>query len=174
MAISKQKKQEIVKTLNEKLTQAKSVVFFDYTGITVKETQNLKKKLKEVGAESMVAKKRLLKKALENKQIKNFDPSFNEGSLTVVFNNQDEVSGVKTLYQFAKKCKFIKVRGGVLDNNLADIETINKLSKIPNKEQLLVQIMSLLNGPTYGIANSTNSVISGLVRVIKAAKISAS
>jgi len=61
MAISRDKKEQIVKELQDKIKNAKSVVFFDYTGINVKNTRELKKKLKESKAEFFVAKKKINK-----------------------------------------------------------------------------------------------------------------
>ena len=60
-----QEKLEVVKSLVEKLKDAKAVVFVDYKGISVNEDTELRKNAREAGVEYFVAKNRLFKIALK-------------------------------------------------------------------------------------------------------------
>ncbi len=168
MAITKAKKEQIFKTLDEKFKESKSAVFYDFTGLSVKETQNLRKSLKEAGSDSMVVKKKILKKFLDQNGNENWDPSSYKGSLAILFNMQDEVSGVKVLYKFAKDNELIKPNGGILENKIINKEKVDILSTVPGREELIIKFMQCLNGPAFGIAGCINNVNASLVRVIKA------
>ena len=66
MAITKEKKEEIVKELTDLFQNSKSVVFADYKGLSVKDSQSLRRKLRENEVSYKVAKKTLIKIAAEN------------------------------------------------------------------------------------------------------------
>jgi large subunit ribosomal protein L10 len=168
MAITKAKKEQIFKTLEEKFSQSKSAVFYDYTGLSVPKTQALRKSLKEAGSDSMVVKKKILKKFLDQNGKEGFELSSHQGSLAILFNMEDEVSGVKVLYDFAKNNELIKPSGGILENKIIGKEKVDVLSTVPSREELIIKFMQCLNGPTYGVAACMNNVTSSLVRVISA------
>jgi len=168
MAITKAKKEQIFKTLEEKFNQSKSAVFYDFTGLTVSETQALRKSLKEAGSDSMVVKKKILKKFLDKNGKENWDPSSYKGSLAILFNMEDEVSGVKVLYKFAKDNELIKPNGGILEDKIIGKEKVDVLSTVPGREEIIIKFMQCLKGPAFGIAGCMNNVNSSLVRVISA------
>ena len=69
MAITKEKKQEIVKDLTEKIGNQKSMVFIDYAGTSVQNLSILRKSLRAAGNELKIAKKTLIDLALKEKKI---------------------------------------------------------------------------------------------------------
>ena len=168
MAITKAKKEQIFKTLEEKFNQSKSAVFYDFTGLSVPDTQILRKSLKEAGSDSMVVKKKILKKFLDQSGKEGWELSSHQGSLAILFNMEDEVSGVKVLYDFAKNNELIKPNGGILENKIIGKAKVDVLSTVPSREELIIKFMQCLNGPTYGVAACMNNVTSSLVRVISA------
>ena len=106
MAITKEKKQDIIKELGEKIDKQKSVVFIDYAGTSVKDLTSLRKGLRQSGNELKVAKKTLIERAFEEKKaevkIKDLD-----GQIGVVFGYEDEVSSSKNVYEFSKTHTFL-------------------------------------------------------------------
>src|SRR3990167_3197359 len=101
--LTKQRKQEIIKNLIDKLTRQKAVVFADYTGLKVKQIQDLRNRLKKEGIEFQVAKKTLIDLALEKAGLKNIKTKDIQGQIAVAFGYQDEVSPAKILYNFSKE-----------------------------------------------------------------------
>lgn len=164
MAISREKKESIVSELQEKLKNAKSSVFFDYTGINVKTTRDLKKKLKENNSEFFVAKKKLINIALKANEINGFSDIGYKGSCAVIFNNGDEISGVKSLYAFVKgymkknKTSIIKVIGGVYEGKIIPKIEVDNLSNVLSKNEFLSKFMFMLQYPASGIARAINAI----------------
>lgn len=163
MAISKTKKHEIVDSLKEKLSNAKSVVFIDYTGIKVKETQKLKKRLLEVGSEYAVSKKNLLEKALESVNISGWDSSANKGSCALVINNTSEVAGIKTFYEFNKEYKKknkknFPILNGIFEGKIISKEEVDSLSNVLSKEEFISKFMYILNSSAASFARTLQAV----------------
>ena len=164
MAISREKKEEVVKELQEKLKTAKSSIFFDYTGVNVKKTMELKKKLKEVGGEFFVAKKKLINIALKENNVEDFSTINHKGSCAVIFSNEDEVSGVKSLYTFVKeylkknKASNINVMGGFYEGKVISKEEVDNLSKVLGRSEFLSKFMFMLQYPASGIARTISAI----------------
>ena len=164
MAISREKKESIVSELQEKLKNAKSSVFFDYTGINVKTTRDLKKKLKENNSEFFVAKKKLINIALGANKIEGFSDIGHKGSCAIILNNGDEISGIKSLYVFVKeymkkhKTSTIKVIGGVYENKVIPKTEVDSLSNVLSKNEFISKFMFMLQYPASGLARALNAI----------------
>jgi len=65
MPKSKQQKEEILNQLTDRLNKMKSAVFVDYSGLNVKSVEQLRSSLREEDVSYQVAKKTLIKLALE-------------------------------------------------------------------------------------------------------------
>lgn len=164
MAISREKKESIVSGLQDKLKNAKSSVFFDYTGINVKTTRDLKKKLKENNSEFFVAKKKLINIALKSNNIDGFSDIGHKGSCAVILNNGDEISGIKSLYAFVKeymkknKTSTIKVIGGVYEGKVIPKTEVDSLSNVLSKNEFISKFMFMLQYPASGLARAMNAI----------------
>ena len=97
MAISKSKKQDLVAELNELLASAKMSVFANYTGLTVAETQELRRAARAQGVKIKVVKNRLVRVAMKsNDGLKELDSSSLKGQVLYAFSDEDEVVPAKT------------------------------------------------------------------------------
>ena len=67
---NRQKKIEVVAKLNEKLAKSKAIIFTNYTGVTHKQLEALKRAIKPMDAEYVIAKNSLILRALEENKIK--------------------------------------------------------------------------------------------------------
>lgn len=166
--LTKNQKIELVKELTEKIKNAKSTVFVDYKGLQVKESTQLKKDLREVGAEYIVVRKTLLDIALKNAGIEDTNVKGMEGQVAITLSNNDEISAAKTIDTFAKTNQNVKMLGGTLGNQVMNAAEVKALAKIPSKEQLLGQLVGTLNAPISGFVNVLAGNLRGLVQVLKA------
>ncbi len=164
MAISRTRKSEIVSSLSEKLKTVKSAFFIDYTGMTVKETQSLKRALSKVGSEYIVSKKNLLDTAFKNNEVSDFtSKSSNKGGLAIILNNDDEVSGIKEFYKFNKESskkaqKSYPVLGGYYEGKIVATEDIDQLSNVLSKEEFISKFMYILNSSASSLARAINAI----------------
>ncbi len=165
MAITKQKKEEIIKNLQDNFKKAKIIVFVNFHGLNVAAAGELRDLLRDAGANYLVAKKTLIKRAFETIGFAGEMPEL-DGELGLAFSEDgDAVASAKTLKDFAKKNN-IKLLGGVFENEFIGSETVVMLANIPSREVLLGQLVNVINSPIQGIAGTLNAVVSGFVRVI--------
>ena len=116
MAISKDKKNELVADLTELLTGAKTTVYAKYQGLTVAEIQELRKAAREAGVKIKVVKNRLVKVAMGQIAVyKDTDTTGLTGQLLYAVSDSDEVAPAKVLAEFAKKHDALILAGGFSD-----------------------------------------------------------
>ena len=139
MANSKiiERKAGIVSEIKEKFENAKSVVLFDYRGLTVSEVTELRKKLREVGSDYKVYKNTMTSRALDELKIDLND--YLTGPNAITFGS-DELSIVKILSDFAKEHDKLELKAGVIDGKVAGLEEIKQYASIPSREGLLTML----------------------------------
>ena len=102
MAVSKQKKVEILASLTEQIKNAKSVWFASSVWVTVKEFGDLRKKLREVDASYTLAKKTLIKKAVKDALDIDIDLAVLEWQIAIICSNDDPIAGLSKVNEFIK------------------------------------------------------------------------
>jgi len=169
MAINKEQKGEILRTLKQKVSESKSIVFAKYDALTVKENEELRKQLKAENGEYLVAKKTLIDIALKENKIEGVDAKKLEGKVAIVFNFQDEVASAKVIDTFRKTHEGkIDFAGGVLENKFISANEVNSLAKLPSKQELYAKLVGTMNAPISGFVNVLAGNIRNLVTVLKA------
>jgi large subunit ribosomal protein L10 len=170
MAISKEKKKEVVAELQDLFKNAKSIVFSDYKGINVKDFGTLRGKLRENEVTFKVAKKTLIKIAAEKAGFKNLPDEVLEGQVGTAFAMGDEVAAAKTLYEFSKDNNSISLLGAIMEGeNLSKEETLH-LAQIPGREELLSKMVGSLQSPISGFHGALSSLLRNFVGVVGAYK----
>ncbi len=134
-----EKKASVVEEIKEKIQNASSVVFFEYRGLTVSETDKLRKILRESNSEFKVYKNTLAQRALESLKIDLGEVL--EGPKAIAFGT-DQIAPIKALSDFAKDHKLLEIKVGIVDGNVADISVLKELAQIPSKEGLLTMLAS--------------------------------
>ena len=127
-------KARVVEEIKEKVQNASSVVFFEYRGLTVSETDKLRKILRESGSEFKVYKNTLAARALESLNIDIKDEL--NGPKAIAFGT-DAIAPIKALSDFAKEHKLLEMKVGIVDGKVTELAELNELAKIPSREGLL-------------------------------------
>ena len=145
MASSKiiEEKSKVVSEIKEKFENAKSVVLFDYRGLTVSEVNELRRSLRESNSDYKVYKNTLTKRAVEEKGIDL--SSALEGPTAISFSS-DELAPVKIISDFAKNHESLKLKAGIVEGKVATIEELNSYAAIPSREGLLTMVAGGLIG----------------------------
>jgi len=157
-------KKETVKEIEQRLRDAKSVVFMDYRGITVAEDTQLRNKFRASGVEYKIYKNNLVRIALDNLGIKGLSEQLT-GTLSMAFSNNDEISAAKIVQgeKFKDKMAF---RFGILGTSVIDQAGVVALATMPSKEQLVAQLLGLLQSGARGIASVVQAVPRNLAIVV--------
>jgi len=143
------KKVETVTALTDKVARAKSIIMAEYRGIKHKQLEELRRKLKASNSEFVVAKNRLLKRALGEKS-KSVSPLLEQPTASL-FAYADEVAPLKELVKFFKAVGFGRTKGGLLGNTLLSEEDVTRLATLPSREMLLGRLVGQLNAPIGGL-----------------------
>jgi len=172
MALTRKQKEDILASVQEKLKDQKSMVIVDFKGLSVVKTSELKKDLKKNGAEYKVVKKSILSKAIETSDVEGLDVKEFGGATGVVFLYEDQVTPVKTVYDFSKQkgLEDFKILGGVLENKVISESEVIALAKLPSREQLLANLLAQMNAPVSGFVNVLAGNIKNLVYALNAIK----
>lgn len=167
MAKTRAQKEQIVTELAELLSEGKSFVLSDYSGMSVSEVQDLRKKMKDQDGEFMVVKNKLFKLALEKAglSLENFDFT---GPIALTVSRADEVASAKETYEFAKECEALEIKAGLLEGSMLSKEDVVSLAQLPSKEQLLGQLVGTLNAPISGFVRVLAGPSRGLVTALSA------
>lgn len=157
MSAGQEQRKEVAKVIKEKFQQAKSVVFVKSCGLTVAEDTELRREFRKSNVEYKVYKNTLIKYALHDLGITDFDEELN-GPTTVAF-GQDETSASKIAVEATKKYedKFA-VKSGYLDGAKMDVNAIKALASIPSKDQLYSMLAGTLSNFTRGLAVAIKAV----------------
>ncbi|OCC15002.1 LSU ribosomal protein L10p (P0) [Dissulfuribacter thermophilus] len=159
MALTRKEKEEVVKALHEKFESAQSVILTKFSKMTVSQSSELRKKMRDLGGEFKVSKNTLFKIAARDTQVEVISDKF-VGQNAVVIAYDDPVAVAKALLDFAKDNEVITIEGGVLNGKVIDAKGVEALSKLPTKEVLLAQLLSVLLGPQRGLVQ----VLAGVPR----------
>ncbi len=159
MPLTRSQKEALVKELNEKFDKAVSVTLVHFPGLNVSEVNELRAKLREAQGEMKVCKNTLLRLAVKGTDGEALLDHFT-GPNACVFAYEDPVQVAKVLVEFAKEHEALKLRKGVLNGKLMEPESLEALSKLPSREILLGQLLSVLVAP----ATNFVQVLSGIPR----------
>jgi large subunit ribosomal protein L10 len=157
MALTKDKKKEVVDEVTELLKSSKMTVVAKYQGTTVAAMQELRRSARDNGTKVKVAKNRLIIKALQgNDTLKDVETSALQGMLLYAFNSEDEVAPAQSLNVFAKTNPTLEFVGAITaEGKFIGAEDVKALAGLPSKNELIAQVVATLSSPL-------NDVVSGL------------
>lgn len=158
--------QNMLEKASASLEAAGGVFVVDYRGLSVKETQEIRRALTAVGAHMKVYKNNIVKIALKNADMPSLDHV--EGTCAYVFYEKDPVDAAKVIKEQSEKLKKMQFVAGIADGKALTAEEAKAYADLPNREQLMGQLAGLISGFARGIAVCVNEVPSGLARTISA------
>ena len=157
MAISKEKKKGILAKVETILKDASSLAFVNFHGLSVSHTTEVRRKLREAGVGYYVAKKSLLRKALEKHKVEGSMPDL-EGELAIAY-SKDLIAPAREVVVFQKKLeKGIKLVGGIFENRVMNQEEIMVIATIPPVQTLHAQFVNLINSPIQRFVVSLSEI----------------
>lgn len=170
MALSKQKKQEVIDEVAQLLADSKLTVVAKYQGTTVKQLQDLRRSAKDSDTVVKVIKNRLVVQALSASDLyKDADKSELNTQLLYAFNNADEVAPAKALADFAKANPTIQFVGAYTEEGkFISADEVKALASLPSKNQLIAGLINTLNSPVQGVMSGLGGNLHGLLQGLEA------
>ena len=143
----KEKKSAVVNELHEKLETAKAFYLTDFTGLTVKKVTELRSRLRKAGIEYVVVKNTLAERALEGLDLPEVAEFF-KGPTAVAIGQHDPVAAAKVLADFARENdNKPAMKAGVVEGKAYTAKEVDRLAKLPGREQLLSELAGCLEAP---------------------------
>ena len=166
MPKTKQQKEITIKSLVDGLKQAKAVVFANFQGLKVSESEELRRECRKNDIKVLAAKKTLVKKACEDIGLANVDPKVFQGGVATFMGMNDEVVAAKIVNTFAKTHDVLKIFGGTLEGKFVDASAVKNLAALPSKTELLSRLVGSINAPVSGFVNVLAGNLRNLVGVL--------
>jgi len=152
LAVSKERKKEIVATYQDWLGNSQAVFLAEYIGLSVKDMDDLRDKVREVGGEFHVIKNTLAKLAFEGAGYDDFPEDYFLGSTAAGFAFEDAPAMAKAMADFSKSVPFLKFKGGYLEKNNLSADEIKALAALPPLPVVQAQLLSTLLAPANQLA----------------------
>jgi large subunit ribosomal protein L10 len=158
MAISKNKKREIVAKLSDAFKEASAITFVGFTKFTVAESSKMRRELAKAGVRYFVAKKTLIKRALEERGYAGEVPAL-PGEVAVAWTTDDVMAPARGVYEYGKKLKgALALLGGVFESAFVDAERMTALATIPPMIVLRGMFVNVLNSPIQGLVSALDQI----------------
>ena len=149
--ISKEKKQLYIKEMTSHLDKSEAVIVTHYQGLTVKQLDELRKKMREHGIQFKITKNRITKLALEKTRCKELSKLFT--GPTAVALSSDAIISAKILTNFSKENSNLKILGGIMGEDILDVVGVQNVATLPSLEEARAKIVGILRSPAQKIAS---------------------
>lgn len=151
-------KKKIVAELTDILKNSVSGVLVDYKGITVEEDTKLRQKFREANVQYMVVKNNLLRFALRDSGYSELEKHL-EGTTSLAVSKTDPIIPAKIISEFSDEKKDIfNIKAGFIEGEILDAQKVSTIGKLPSKEQLVAQLLSVMTGNIRGLAVALNAI----------------
>ncbi len=136
----REEKKRFIEDLKDKLSRAQAIFMTDYTGLTVKDMIDLRRKLKKAGGEYKVVKNTLYRIALTDTPYEVIK-EFVFGPTGVAFSYDDPIGVAKVIVDFSKENPNLKIKKGAFSGKVLEEKDVERLAKMPTREQMMAQVV---------------------------------
>ncbi|MCF0155630.1 MAG: 50S ribosomal protein L10 [Veillonella sp.] len=159
MAVTEQK-QAIVAQMKETLSESKGAVLVSYSGLTVAQATDLRRKFLAEGCEYKVIKNTLTRIAANELEIGETFTSQLEGPTALAFSKEDAVAPARVISNFIKGLENneLTVKAGIVEGDVLDAAAVNEIASLPNREGMLSMLLSVLQAPIRNVAYAVKAV----------------
>ncbi len=162
-------KAEKIAELTDKLSRATVTILVQTQGLNVKDTNELRAKMRAANVEFQVAKNTLLRIASERNNMTELDISIFNGQTTVAFGYEDEVATAKVINDYVQTSKIVVLKSGILGGRALTAKQVEGLAKLPGgKKQVKAQVVGTIQGPAASLVGLFNAPLRDLAYVIQA------
>jgi len=160
-------KQTIVAELKQKLQGTPYAILTDFTGLSVEGFSQLRDRLLKVNARAMVVKNSFLRLTLKELKMPDLNGAL-RGPTAMIFGTGEVTAAAHVLKKFFKEFEKPKIKAGLMEGAILDVDQINMLADLPSREVLRAQLLGLLLAPASQLVRLFNTPAGGLVQVLKA------
>ena len=149
--MNKEQKKNYIEEIREFVEKNDSIMVTHYQGLNMTQLDKLRSEMRKYGILFKITKNRITKLALEKTKCKELSNLF-IGPTAVAF-SQDAISAAKVLTRFSKENKNLKILGGIMGNEILNIDQVNKIATLPTLEEARAKIAAILSSPAQKIVS---------------------
>lgn len=165
-----QRKVKLLDGLASDLEGAKAVILTDYSGLTHKQLEDLRRELRPLKASYTIVKNRLLGRAIKDKQIISDSELQVDGPTAALIAHEDEILPLKSLTKFIKESSKPEIKLGIFFGKTLTKEEVAKLATLPSRDALRAKLVGSLKSPLYGLHRSLQWNLNRLVWTVSQIK----
>ena len=167
MAITKERKQELVAQYTDLLERSQAVILTNYQGLNVAQITALRNQIREAKGAYYVTKNTLIALAMERHGLA-WPKEWLDGPTAVGFCFDEAPAIAKVFTDFARRSELLTIKGALLGDRPVGEERVNVLASLPSTDILKAQMLGTLTAPLSGLIGVLNGALSGLVGVLDA------
>ncbi len=167
MAISKQRKEEVLTQYADWIKRSEAIILVEYTGATMKALDTIRAKVRDTGGEFHIIKNTLARRVFADSGLE-VPQDYLVKSTAVSFAFSDPASTAKALTEATKGNEFVKVKGGLMGGKTMSAAQVKALSDMPPLPVVRAQLLGVLQAPAGKLVRTIAEPARGLAAVVKA------
>jgi large subunit ribosomal protein L10 len=167
LAITKQRKEEVLETYRDWLKRSQAVILVEYTGATMKHMDGIRSKIRETGGEFHVVKNTLVRRVFSDNGW-DLPEGYFAKSTAVSFAFSDPAATAKALSDATKGMEFVKVKGGFMAGQALSSAQVKALSELPPLPIVRAQLLGVLQAPAGKLVRTIAEPARSLAAVVRA------
>ena len=167
MAITKERKEEVLSQYADWMKRSQAVILVEYTGVKMKDLDNIRAKIRDAGGEFHIVKNTLARRAFTDNGME-FPSDYLVKSTAVSFAFTDPASTAKALTDATKGLEYIKVKGGFMSGQTLNAAQVKALADMPPLPVVRAQLLGMLQAPAGKLVRTIAEPARGLAAVLKA------
>jgi large subunit ribosomal protein L10 len=161
------RKREAVAQLSARLSRATSAVITDYRGLTVKQLEDLRARLRGEEIDYVVVKNTLARRAAEAAGVGQFADSM-RGPVGLALGYGELSAPARILNDYFRVNRRLPMVAGLVEGTILDAAGVRMLAELPSREALLAQLAGTIQSPLTSLAGALNSVLSTFAATLDA------
>ena len=149
--MNKEQKKNYITEMTANFENSEAVLVTHYQGLTVKQLDELRKRMREQGIQFKITKNRITKLALEKTKCKDLANLFT--GPTAVALSKDAISTAKILTKFSKENNNLKILGGIMGKEILDVAAVANVATLPTLDEARAKIIGILTSPAQKIVS---------------------
>lgn len=163
-------KKAVVAEVHEIAKEAFSAIAAEYSGLSVAEMTQLRNEARQNGVRIRVVRNTLAKRAFEDTDFACMAEGL-VGPLVLAFSMEDHGAAARVVKDFAKENEKLVVKLVSVGGKLLPAADIDRLAKMPTKDQAISMMMSVMKAPVEKLVRTLAEPPAKLVRTLDAVRV---
>lgn len=166
MALGRYIKEQMVAAFEKRVNLSRTIILCEAQGLKAREMDELRAEIGKEQVDFFLIKKTLASKAFQKADID--IAAFLSGNTFYAIDRGDPITASKILVNFARSHEALKIKGGVVDKKVVDLNEIKRYASIPSQEILIQQLISRINAPMSNLVSVLRAPLHKLILTLKA------